>query len=396
MAKIKTIFLISSVLMLLGSYCSGNSGDLPDTTETETFSDCGDKPCDPATTSVTNCSEQAKLLRSAWTARGLLGVPTWEPGEHKYRRLLLKDGKYTIDTSAPKDVTFGVGAPIDLLHTDLSLEVQSIHSVYSGATDGYQKAVWLKDPQASDYYLTIKTSYAPTENPIWSSGQFNYIWRTQGLVPYVTPVEAGKKAVENVEVTEAFNVYSNMLFDDFAELPVKVADTTLDIIAADTNPNKRIIISGHSLSAAMAQIIALNLSYYFNNSINIVVIAVASPRAGNEGFAHALNDRKISTLRYAFFDKGGNTIAENVDPITCFPTFEAGYRNPGALKLVAADAFELPVAKNPYDRCNVAVSLLSPVAGLQQLIGFVTQHLPAAYDARYLKIQESYNKSCSN
>ena len=105
----------------------------------------------------------------------------------------------------------------------------------------------------------------------------------------------------------------------------------------------RVIVTGHSLGAALAVLCAVDIQYNFPHK-DVEVYAFGCPRVGNKAFAKSYNKRVFKTLR----------IVNGNDIVTKLPPALFGYRHvgigihTGALRLPLAVSFSAHAPGNYY------------------------------------------------
>lgn len=111
---------------------------------------------------------------------------------------------------------------------------------------------------------------------------------------------------------------------------------------------RKIIISGHSLGAALSIVCAVDLQYNFPEK-DIEVYSYGGPRVGNTAFVRSYNKRVFKTFRI----QNGNDI------VTKLPPAVFGYRHSGIKVQTGKPRLPLLVTFNSHRPENYAKSIIS-------------------------------------
>ena len=130
--------------------------------------------------------------------------------------------------------------------------------------------------------------------------------------------------VHNVRVSFKRLSYHNnpyspvMVHEGFGNLYDLVRGLIHSYIADKALTPKKIVVTGHSLGAALATLCALDLQYNYSElGIEIICITTGSPRVGNRDFVNSYNIRVPKTVRVV----NGNDIVARL------PFWLMGYRH---------------------------------------------------------------------
>ncbi|KAI0769615.1 alpha/beta-hydrolase [Trametes elegans] len=151
------------------------------------------------------------------------------------------------------------------------------------------------------------------------------------------------------------------LHDGFSDAQARTADIVLSTVqsALESTGSKKVVVTGHSLGAAIASIDGMMLRMKLDPSIFVNTVVFGLPRVGNQAWADLVD----STLGSSF-----TFVTNQKDPVPLVPPQELQFQHPSnEVHITAVDptgdiatAKSCPGQENVH--CSAANSLLDPSA----------------------------------